>query len=155
MNSPIRLPFCVSPFRGFRSTTLLALCSVAAPALIAAPVKPLRSPWDGKPVTATNAAYTCSALPHLAADLVTDGFYRLDDPTHSIVDPVRQAAYRKSSGVVKADGLAIVKSADDYRTTGSQQAAQCTFKRILTMAQDKSLSGKMSSNQAYYVQGWV
>ena len=155
MNSPIRLPFCVSPYRGFRATTLLVLCSVAVPALIAAPAKPLRSPWDGKPVAATDAAYNCSTLPHLAADLVTDGFYRLDDPTHSIVDPVRQAAYRKSSDGVKAVGMAIVQAADDYRTSGSRQAAQCATSRILTMAQDKSLSGKMSSSQAYYVQGWV
>jgi len=155
MNSPIRLPFCVNTPRDFRSTALLALCSIAAPALIAAPVKPLHSPWDGKPVTTTNADYNCSALPHLAPDLVTDGFYRLDDPTHSIVDPVRQAAYRKSSDGVKAVGMAIVKAADDYRTSGSRQAAQCATSRILTMAQDKSLSGRMSSSQAYYVQGWV
>ena len=52
-----------------------------------------------------------------APDLVTDGFYRLDDPTHSIIDPVRQEAYRKSSDGVKNVGLAIVKAADDYRTT--------------------------------------
>jgi len=27
--------------------------------------------------------------------------------------------------------------------------------QILTLAQEHSLAGKMSSNQAYYVQGWV
>jgi poly(beta-D-mannuronate) lyase len=86
---------------------------------------------------------------------VTDGFYRLDDPTHSIIDPVRQEAYNKSSGQVKAVGLAIVKAADDYRTSGSRQAAQCAMSRIVAMAKDKSLGGKMSSGQAYYVQGWV
>jgi poly(beta-D-mannuronate) lyase len=103
----------------------------------------------------TNGAYSCPALPHLAPDLVTDGFYRLDDPTHSIIDPVRQEAYRKSSGKVKDVGMAIVKAADDYRTSGSRQAAQCATSLIVTMAQDGSLSGKMSSSQAYYVQGWV
>jgi poly(beta-D-mannuronate) lyase len=91
----------------------------------------------------------------VASDLVTDGFYRLDDPTHSIIDPVRQAAYKKSSDGVKAVGLEIVKAADAYRTTGSRQAAQCAISRIATMARDNSLAGKMSSNQAYYVQGWV
>lgn len=155
MNSPLRPPFCISVRRCFRSTALLVLSSVAVPALIAAPTKPLRSPWEGKPVTATDAAYNCSALPHLAPDLVTDGFYRLDDPTHSIIDPVRQEAYRKSSDGVKAVGMAIVQAADEYRTSGSRQAAQCATSRILTLAQDKSLSGRMSSSQAYYVQGWV
>jgi poly(beta-D-mannuronate) lyase len=148
MNNPIRLPFCVS--------ALSVFCCVAVSAgAAAAPVKSLRSPWDGKPVATTDAAYSCPALPHLAPDLVTDGFYRLDDPTHSIIDPVRQEAYRKSSDGVKAVGMAIVKAADDYRTTGSRQAAQCATSRVLTLAQDRSLSGKMSSSQAYYVQGWV
>jgi poly(beta-D-mannuronate) lyase len=68
---------------------------------------------------------------------------------------VRQEAYDKSSGPVKAVGQAIVKAADEYRTSGSRQAAQCAMTRIVTMAKDKSLSGKMSSDQAYYVQGWV
>jgi poly(beta-D-mannuronate) lyase len=64
-------------------------------------------------------------------------------------------AYRESADGVKAVGMAIVTAADDYRTTGSLQAAQCAMSRIASMAQDKSLSGKMSSGQAYYVQGWV
>lgn len=125
------------------------------PAFFAAHGTSLRSPWDGKPVKTTNVDYPCPAVEHIAADLVTDGFYRLDDPTHSIIDPVRQEAYRKSSDGVKAVGMAIVKTADEYRTSGSQQAAQCAVSRIATMAQDHSLAGRMSSNQAYYVQGWV
>jgi poly(beta-D-mannuronate) lyase len=115
----------------------------------------LRSPWDGKPVAMTEAAYPCPAVAHIAPDLVTDGFYRLDDPTHSIVDPVRQEAYKKSSDGVKAIGMSVVKAADDYRTTGSRKAAQCAMAQIVTLAQEHSLAGKMSSNQAYYVQGWV
>jgi poly(beta-D-mannuronate) lyase len=152
MKSPIRLPFRAhGPFL-CRYAVLATLGLAVTPALLAAP---LRSPWDGKPVAATGSAYPCPALPHLTPDLVTDSFYRLDDPTHSIIDPVRQEAYRKSSGRVKEVGMAIVKAADDYRTSGSRQAAQCATSRIVTMAQDGSLSGKMSSSQAYYVQGWV
>jgi poly(beta-D-mannuronate) lyase len=67
----------------------------------------------------TESAYACPAMAHVAHDLVTDGFYRLDDPTHSIIDPVRQEAYRKSSDGVKAVGMQVVKAADDYRTSGS------------------------------------
>jgi poly(beta-D-mannuronate) lyase len=133
----------------------LAVLAAAVPAFAAAPTPPLRSPWDGKPVAITKAAYSCPAIAHIAADLVTDGFYRLDDPTHSIIDPVRQEAYRKSSDGVKAVGMAIVKASDDYRSTGSRNAAQCAMTQILTLAQEHSLAGKMSSNQAYYVQGWV
>jgi poly(beta-D-mannuronate) lyase len=131
------------------------LLAISASALVAASAQPLRSPWDGKHVTITEAAFTCPAITHIAPDLVTDGFYRLDDPTHSIIDPVRQEAYRKSSDGVKSVGMAIVTAADDYRTTGSRQAAQCAMAEILTLTQEHSLAGKMSSSQAYYVQGWV
>ena len=116
---------------------------------------PLRSPWDGKHVALTRVAYSCPVVAHIPADLVTDGFYRLDDPTHSIIDPVRQEAYRKSSGAVKNVGLEIVAAADDYRETGSRSAAQCALTQILTLSQEHALTGKMSSDQAYYVQGWV
>jgi poly(beta-D-mannuronate) lyase len=117
--------------------------------------QPLRSPWDGKPIAITTAPYSCPATPDIPPDLITDGFYRLDDPTHSIIDPVRQAAYNKSSGPVKAAGQAVVAAADAYRTTGSRPAAECALKLIDAMAKQHSLTGKMSSNQAYYVQGWV
>ena len=138
-----------------RHSKNLLLAILIGATLAASAQQPLRSPWDGKPVTKTDAPYTCPPIAHIAPDLTTDGFYRLDDPTHSIIDPVRQEAYRKSSEPVKNVGLAIVKAADDYRATGSRQAAQCAMAQILTLAQEHSLSGKMSSNQAYYVQGWV
>jgi len=123
--------------------------------LSAKAAEPLRSPWDGQSIAMTSTPYNCPATPNITPDLVTDGFYRLDDPTHSIVDPERQKAYQRSSGPVKAAGEAVVAAADAYRTTGSRQAAECALKLIDAMAEQHSLAGKMSSNQAYYVQGWV
>ncbi len=149
MYKPVRRLLRIS---GSNRAVLSLLFVVGAPALYAAP---LRSPWDGKHVTLAEATYSCPAIAHIAPDLVTDGFYRLDDPTHSIIDPVRQEAYRKSSGEVKSVGLVVVAAADDYRNTGSRSAAQCAMTQILTLAQEHALAGKMSSNQAYYVQGWV
>jgi poly(beta-D-mannuronate) lyase len=99
--------------------------------------------------------YACPAIVHLASDLVTDGFYRLDDPTHSIIDPVRQEAYRRSSDGVKNVGMGIIKAVDDYRSSGSRGAAHSAMAQILILAREHSLAGKMSSSQAYYVQGWV
>lgn len=138
-----------------RGIFLPILVAAALPVLAAAQEKAVRSPWDGKPITTTDAPYACPVIAHIAPDLVTDGFYRLDDPTHSIIDPVRQEAYRKSSDGVKAVGLAVVNAADDYRTTGSRSAAQCAMGQILTLAQEHSLTGKMSSSHAYCVQSWV
>jgi poly(beta-D-mannuronate) lyase len=139
-------------FKGALSAIFL---TTAVSSLSAASANALRSPWDGKPVAMTEAAYACPAMAHIAPNLVTDGFYRLDDPTHSIIDPVRQEAYKKSGDGVKAVGMSVVKAADDYRTTGSPKAAQCAIAQIVTLAQENSLARKMSSNQAYYVQGWV
>src|SRR5579871_2925878 len=157
MNSSVRFKGRINKnyAKGSMCAIFPVLFAASIPVLAAAPVQPLRSPWDGKPVTITETPFACPAIAHIAPDLVTDGFYRLDDPTHSIIDPVRQEAYRKSSDGVKNIGMAIVKAADDYRTTGSRKAAQCAMIQILTLAQEHSLAGKMSSNQAYYVQGWV
>ena len=91
----------------------------------------------------------------IGRDLTTDGFYRLDDPTHSIIDPQRQEAYQRSSDPVKKTGKAIVEAADAFRKTGSRAAARCVIDRIFQLAQAGSLTGSMSSNQAFYVQGWV
>src|SRR6202035_519687 len=124
MNRPVQLCGWTNDSFAKRAFSLAVFAS-AVPAFAAAPAQSLRSPWDGKPVTITEAAYSCPAIAHIAPDLVTDGFYRLDDPTHSIIDPVRQEAYRKSSDGVKTAGLAIVGAADDYRNTGSRSAAQC------------------------------
>lgn len=133
----------------------MTLCSMLTVGFTAAAAQPLRSLWDGHPVALTSAPYNCPAVPEIAPDFVTDGFYRLDDPTHSIVDPARQAAYQRSSGPVKAAGEEIVAAADAYRTTGSREAAECVLKLMSGMAKERSLTGKMSSGQAYYVQGWV
>jgi poly(beta-D-mannuronate) lyase len=115
----------------------------------------LRSPWDGVKVQLTDAGYACPSIASVPRDLRMDGFYRLDDPTHSIIDPVRQAAYSRASEDVKGAGLAIVAAADAFRQTGSRAAALCTLRLIGGLAANDSMGGKMSSNQAYYVQGWV
>ncbi|HEX7158123.1 MAG TPA: alginate lyase family protein [Edaphobacter sp.] len=115
----------------------------------------LRSPWDDRPIKATDAPYTCPAVANLPVDFTTDGFYADNDPTHSIIDPVKMKAYAESSGPVKRDGDEVVAAADAYRATGSLGAARCVVAHIETNARNRSLTGKMSSNQAYFVQGWV
>lgn len=128
---------------------------LACAAFVSAGAAPLRSPWDGHAVAPTDAPYSCPALPAVAPDLTTDGFYRTDDPTHSIVDPVRMAAYKQSSDPVKELGQTLVREADAFRTTGSRAAGRCALEQMTSLARQRSLTGKMSSSQAYYVQGWI
>lgn len=138
--------------RALRAVLAIALGSAAVSCVAQAP---LRSPWDGKHVAVTNAPYDCPKFPDVGPDLTTDGFYRKDDPTHSIVDPVLMDAYTRSAGPVKKAGQELVGAADAFRTTGSRGAAQCALTQMSSMARQHSLTGRMSSGQAYYVQGWI
>lgn len=115
----------------------------------------LRSPWDRAKVQLTDAPYLCPAMPSVSRNLTMDGFYRLDDPTHSIIDPVRQAAYNHASEGVKGSGAMIVAAADEFRRTGSRAAASCVIHAANALATEDSMAGHMSSSQAYYVQGWI
>jgi poly(beta-D-mannuronate) lyase len=116
---------------------------------------PLISPWDTHRVTPTEAPYDCPEPAHLPVDFVTDGFYALNDPTHSIIDPVRQKEYDRTSGPVKNEGNVVVAAADNFRRTGSEAAAACVIHHMEVDAKDRALTGKLSSSQAYFVQGWV
>lgn len=115
--------------------------------------KPLRSPWDLTKIKLTDAAYACPRPIHLTPDLTTNSFY--SDSKGSIIDPVKWKAYQESSGPVKMLGNEAVDAADTYLATGSRQAAECVLKLEKPAALDKALTGKMSSSQAYFVQGWV
>lgn len=115
--------------------------------------KPLRSPWDKNHIQLTDTPYPCPAPVHLPRDLTTDGFY--SDSKSSVIDPVKWKAYVESAGPVKNLGDQVVAAADAFRTSGSRAAAECAKTLLNTAAADGAFSGKMSSRQAYYVQGWV
>jgi poly(beta-D-mannuronate) lyase len=137
-----------------RILSILVACLAAA--TFSAPLlsqQPLRSPWDLKHVPLTAAPYDCPGLVHFTPDLTTDGFY--SDGKSSVIDPVKWQAYVASAGPIKNLGNQAVDAADAYRTTGSRAAAECTLHMLQAAAADGTLTGKMSSRQAYYVQGWV
>ena len=133
-------------------TVFVALAALALAPRIKADTA-LRSPWDSSNVKLTDAPYACPEPSHLSADLTTDGFY--SDSKSSVIDPVKWKAYAESSGPYKKLGDEAVAAADTYRTTGSRAAAACVLKLLNTASADGVFTGKMSSRQAYYVQGWV
>jgi poly(beta-D-mannuronate) lyase len=134
-------------------TLLVGYGLILSLAQVCAAQNPMRSPWDATRIKLTDAAYACPPPIHLTPDLTTSGFYA--DSKGSIIDPVKWKAYAASSGPVKKLGDEAVAAADDFRATGSRQAAQCVLKLEKTAAVDQALIGKMSSSQAYFVQGWV
>ncbi len=137
-----------------RGTTLFFGCAaIFALAQLCAAQKPMRSPWDAGKIELTNTAYACPQPTHLSPDLTTNSFYA--DSKGSIIDPAKWKAYSESAGPVKKLGEDAVDAADAYLATGNRQAAECVLKLEKTAALDKALTGKMSSSQAYFVQGWV
>ncbi len=136
-----------------RATGAAAIAAAALLLSAVAGAAPLRSPWDAHPVTPTDAPYTCPAIVHLSPDLTTDGFY--SDSKASVIDPAKWKAYSESSGPYKNLGQVIVNAADAWRSAGSRAAAACALSHMEAAARDAVLTGKMSSRQAYYVQGWV
>lgn len=113
----------------------------------------LRSPWDMYSVTATSTPYSCPAPETLSPNLTTSGFY--GDSKGSIIDPAKWKAYVASAGPYKELGIRVVKAADAWQTTGSRAAARCALHLMTVAAKQGVFTGKMSSRQAYYVQGWV
>ncbi len=136
-----------------RQKILFSCAACLALALPCAAEKPMRSPWDFTKVKLTSAPYTCPAPIHLSPDLTTNTFYA--DSKGSIIDPVKWKAYQESSGPVKQVGQNAIDAADAFQALGSRKAAQCVLSILRTAAEDKALTGKMSSNQAYFVQGWI
>lgn len=133
--------------RAFLSISILLLgCAASARAA-------LRSPWDAWPVAATSSPYACPPIVHLSPDLTTNGFYA--DGKGSIVDPAKMAEYARTSGPYKKLGQVIVDAADAWRSTGSRDAAACALQHMQAAARDGVFTGRMSSHQACYVQGWV
>ncbi|HEX3437542.1 MAG TPA: alginate lyase family protein [Pseudacidobacterium sp.] len=137
--------------RQWRFAVLIAGICLLLPSLHAS--DKLRSPWEDHPVTLTDAPYSCPAVVHLSADLTTNGFY--SDSKSSIVDPEKMKKYNATAGPYKELGNTIVAAADEYRTTGSRAAVECAVEHMEAAAKDGVFTGKMSSNQAYYVQGWT
>ena len=136
-----------------RTALFFGYAIILALTQICAAEKPMRSPWDMTKIKVTKVPYTCPEPTHLTPDLTTDSFY--SDSKGSIIDPVKWKAYEESSGPVKKLGQNAVDAADAFQATGSKQAAQCVLKLEKTAALEQALTGKMSSSQAYFVQGWV
>ena len=58
-------------------------------------------------------------------------------------------------GTLQNLGQQIVDAADAYRTKDSRDVAECPIRHMKGAAKDGIFIGKLSTNQAYYVQGWT
>lgn len=116
---------------------------------------PYRLPYD---VTALRARVTLAprvrACPDSVAaprDLLVEGFYRRDDPTHSHIDPDRLVAYNQTLKPIRAFESAISLMADHALRTPTHNAApsDCIVSLLDSWASTRALLGTMSSQGAY------
>jgi len=113
----------------------------------------LRSPWDTAVPAVTEVAYACPKLASLPRDIASDDYY--SDPRHSVIDPARYAAYQAAQAAFQQVMTATAKAADSYRQTGSGPAARCALGLLEAQAGAAAMTGRMSSNQSSYLQGWT
>ncbi|MGA9586636.1 MAG: alginate lyase family protein [Terracidiphilus sp.] len=114
---------------------------------------PLKSPWDGHPVPLTDAAYSCPDPPPFSKSLDAESYY--SDAHHSIIDPVRKAAYEKAAEAPDHLGQWTTQAADAYLRHGSRAGAQCVYTLLSAAAAAKAWSASMPTGQAHYVQKWL
>ena len=137
---------------GLRGAAIVWVGLTAAALYAGAGDAPLRSPWDGHPVTASDAPFTCVAAPQLPHDFATNSYYT--DSHHSIVDPALKKKYQDSVAGIEDFSRTIVKAADAFQSSSSRAAAQCVVSLLESAAKQRALAGTMESNQASYVQKW-
>jgi len=114
----------------------------------------LRSPWDLHPVAViSGGVYSCPSLAALPKDIDATSFY--SDDKHSVIDPKKFAAYNAAKASFEDTMHETEKAADDFQATGHRTAANCVLQILTTEAAAQSMTGAMSSNQAYYVQNWT
>ena len=85
----------------------------------------LKSPWDAHPVALTATPYNCPDPPPFSKSLDAEGYYI--DAHHSVIDPVKKAAYEKAAAAPDHLGQWSTQAADAYLQKGSRAGAQCVY----------------------------
>jgi poly(beta-D-mannuronate) lyase len=135
----------------FGILTILAVLALTCCADLSA--DQLKSPWDGHPVALTDAEYTCPDPPPFSQSLDAEGYYI--DAHHSVIDPVKKAAYEKAAEAPDHLGQWTTQAADDYLRQGSRAGVQCVYTLLSAAARAKAWSASMATGQAHYVQKWL
>jgi len=149
----IRVPHISLLSCGHRAPRLSVASAFIFLASASAIAAPLRSPWDLKPVTAKDSGYTCPTIITLPKDIDASSFYT--DDKKSEIDPKLYARYNAAQEQFRGVTAQSIDAAEKFRSSGSRAAAACVLKILDSEADAQAMTGKMSSNQAYYVQNWT
>ena len=131
--------------------SVLTLATVTA--LAAAQDGPLRSPWDGRKIALTDAAYSCPAPPPFARTQEISSY--CIDSHASVIDPQKFTEFQKASEASGHLSQYVALAADAYLDKGSRAAALCVFSLLDAAAKADAWDGKMSGYQGVYLQNWL
>ena len=95
----------------------------------------------------------CPDPPPFSKSLDAEGYYT--DAHHSVIDPVKKAAYEKAAEAPDHLGQWTTQAADAYLRHGSRAGAQCVYALLSAAAAAKAWSASMPTGQAHYVQKWL
>lgn len=113
----------------------------------------LKSPWGAAKSAPAGGKYDCPATSPLPHDIAAADYY--SDAKHSIIDKARYDAYNAAQEQYRLQMKAAEDAADLYQKTGRLAAAHCVVQMVKQDAVADSMTGSMSTNQAYYVQNWT
>jgi poly(beta-D-mannuronate) lyase len=136
-----------------RSLALLVAISLIAISDVQAQGDKLRSPWDGRKIALTDAAYSCPAPPPFARTQEISSYYI--DSHASVIDPQKFAAFQKASEASGRLSQYAALAADAYLDKGSRAAALCVYSLLDAAAKADAWDGKMSGYQGVYLQNWL
>jgi len=132
---------------------LAVLALVLGAATAGAQDGPLRSPWDGRKVVLTDAAYGCPAPPHFEKTLEIGTYYT--DSKASVIDAKKKAEFDKASQAPMDLSRGAALAADAYLEIGSRSAALCVYSLLDAAAKADAWDGKMDNFSGVYVQNWM
>ncbi|HEY0306708.1 MAG TPA: alginate lyase family protein [Acidobacteriaceae bacterium] len=114
---------------------------------------PLKSLWGASKHAPAGGNYDCPATTPLPHDIVAESYY--SDAKHSVIDKARYDAYNEAQEQFRGQMKAAEDAADLYQKTGKLAAAHCVVQIVKSDVVADSMTGSMSTNQAYYMQNWT
>ena len=130
-----------------KTLRLLPLLILLCPSAHASRPEALRSPWDSKPVALSSIPYHCPPAVPISPDISITA--RLDDEDNPTPDAVKEAVYAESTHALNQFTNHFVHAADNYRDTGSPEAAKCAIELIAAAAEGNAMAGNMASRLAW------
>ncbi len=126
---------------------LLPLLILLCPGAHASRPEALRSPWDSKPIAPSNIPYKCPPAVPISPDISITA--QLDDEGSTTPDAVKDAVYAESTHALNQFTNHFVHAADNYRDTGSPEAAKCAIELLAAAAEGNAMAGNMASRLAW------